>query len=496
MINSLIILGGGTSGLISALILKSRFSKMNIEVIKSSEIGIIGVGEGSTEHWSTFMKICGISINELVRETDATFKTGIKFINWNGDNDYYFHSLHSSFGHQAPTGFPFVYAQMIANGASHHDIVPENIHKSIHAEHFETSVNQYHFNTFKLNAYLLKLCLERDIKIIDATIQEVILDDAGYVSSLIDDTNKKYSADFFIDCSGFKRVISSKLGAKWIDCRKYLPMNSAIAFPTERLEEIPSNTASTAMSSGWMWRIPTQERFGNGYVYNDDFITEEQAIAEAQSVFKKPIEIGKKIKFSAGYVDKFWINNCVSLGLAGSFVEPLEASSIGTSIQQAISLSEHLVFWEYNDTAITNQYNIEFENVCKNIIDFVQLHYFTKRKDTEFWRSCEDLTMTDFNKETLETFKKTLPTHMFFNRPFYMFKDQNWLMVMHGLKMLDREKIQSTIKFQNEDILYAANDALTKYKEWETAQTFVSHREALEIIMNRSNVQKFEFNNE
>ena len=496
MIKNLTILGGGTSGLISALILKAKFNSLNIDVIKSSEIGIIGVGEGSTEHWSSFMKICGISINELIKETDATFKTGIKFVNWNGDNDYYFHSLHSAFGHEAPTGFPFIYSHMIANGYDHHDVIPKNIHESTHTEYFETSVNQFHFNTFKLNEYLLKLCRLKSINIIDAKIDDVIIDDTGHVSYLLDDSKKKYFSDFFVDCSGFKRVISSKLGAKWIDCKKYLPMNAAIAFPTERLEVIPSNTISTAMSAGWMWRIPTQGRFGNGYVYNDDFLTEDQAINEAQSVFDQPIEIGKKIKFSAGYVDKFWIGNCVSVGLAGSFVEPLEASSIGTSIQQSISLANHLVFWEKGDTATSSQYNKEFENVCKNIIDFVQLHYFTKRKDSEFWKSCQDLTMTDFNKETLEIFKKGLPSHVFFTKPYLMFKDQNWLLVMHGLGMLDKEKIKSILNFQNDDITFAAIDAIKNYKGWEETQSFVSHRQALEIIMSRSNVQKIEFNNE
>jgi tryptophan halogenase len=496
MIKSLIVLGGGTSGLISALILKSRYNSLDIKVIKSSEIGIIGVGEGSTEHWTTFMKICGISVNELIKETDATFKTGIKFVNWNGDNDYYFHSLHSSFGHEAPTGFPFIYTKMIADGLDHHSLIPKNIHTSTHTEHYETSVNQFHFNTFKLNEYLLKMCSLKSIDIIDAKIEDIIVDETGHVSQLIDEHGQKYFADFFIDCSGFKRVISSKLGAKWIDCRRYLPMNAAIAFPTERLEDIPSNTASTAMSAGWMWRIPTQGRFGNGYVYNDDFLTETEAIDEAQSVFEKPIEIAKKIKFSAGYVDKFWIKNCVALGLAGSFVEPLEASSIGTSIQQSISLANHLIFWEHGDTATADQYNIEFENVCKNIIDFVQLHYFTKRQDSDFWKSCAELTKTDFNLETLEIFKKTMPNHVFFTKPFLMFRDQNWLMVMHGLKMFDQNKIKSFFDFQNEDIKFAANDAIENFKKWEKDQQFVSHRQALEIIMNRSHVQKIEFGNE
>lgn len=485
MIKKIIILGGGTSGLIAALILKSRYNKMDISVIKSSEIGIIGVGEGSTEHWTTFMQICGISVNDLIRETDATFKNGIKFINWNGDNDYYFHSLNSSYNHESSNSFRFIYADIIGNGLDHHRLVSKNVHESTHAEPLEFSVNQFHFNTHKLNDYLLKLCSLRSINIIEAKILDLCIDENGYISNLIDDKNTKHFADFFIDSSGFKRIISSKLGTRWIDCRKYLPMNAAIAFPTERLEQIPSHTISTAMSSGWMWRIPTQERFGNGYVYNDDFISETQAIDEAQSVFQKPIEIAKKIKFSAGYVDKFWIKNCVAIGLSGSFVEPLEASSIGTSIQQTISLAKHLALWEKGNSSIADRYNIECVDICKNIIDFVQLHYFTSRKDSDFWRSCEDIDKTDFNRETLEDFKNTFPSSVFFTGPYLLFKDQNWLMIMHGLKMFDPEKIKSFLDFQNEEIKFTATLAVDLLQEWSQRECFFSHRQALNIIMNR-----------
>jgi tryptophan halogenase len=492
MIKSTLILGAGTSGLVSALILKSLYQKMDITIVKSSDIGIVGVGEGSTEHWSKFMQIVGISVSELIKETDATFKSGIKFVNWNGDNDYYFHSVHSVFIKENSVGINYPYLGMIADGKSHHDIVPKNIHDSVHHEPLENTVNQFHFNTMKLNDYLLKLCASRGIKMVDDIINDIILDESGNVKTLLGN-NAEHSADFFIDCSVFRRVMSSKLGAKWIDCSKFLPMNSAFAFPTERKEEIPSHTLSTAMSSGWMWRIPTQERFGNGYVYCDEFITDDQAYQEAQSCFEKPIEIAKSFKFKAGYVDKFWIKNCVALGLAGSFVEPLEASSIGTSIQQAIAIASSIINYEKNDDTVAAQYNKDFENVAKNIIDFVQLHYFTKRSDSEFWKHCKHLELTDFNKETLTNFKKmgTNPNH--FYKPYILFKDVNWSMVMHGLGMFDVKKINQLMTIQNNDMAYSIDDIQKEFQKFIGKQTFYNHRQCLEILKEKSSSKIISF---
>lgn len=493
MVNSILILGGGTSGLVSALILKSLYNKLDIIVLKSSDIGIIGVGEGSTEHWSVFMNIVGISVYDIIRETDATFKTGIKFVNWNGDNDYYFHSIHNGYIKENAIGHPYVYPGMISKNMTHHDIVPENIHRSVHYEPLESSVNQFHFDTMKLNDFLLNLCEQRNIKVIDSTIDNVNLNDKGFVDSLVDGENVKYSADLFIDCSGFKRIISSKLGVKWIDCSEYLPMNSAIAFPTARKEEIPSHTLSTAMSSGWMWRIPTQQRFGNGYVYSDDFLTYEQAVEEAQSCFDVTVEVAKKFKFTAGYVDKFWIKNCISVGLAGSFVEPLEASSIGTSIQQALGIASQLPCYDQDNAVAADFYNHEFESVAKNIIDFVQLHYITKRSDTEFWKYCKNIKLTDFNKETLELFKKNIPLPGFFAKPFLLFRDTNWLMIMHGLGMFDIDSIQSTYNQFNDDLKFSTEDAIIKLQEFIDSKSMISHRDTLEELKKRNAVQVIQF---
>lgn len=479
MIKSICILGGGTSGLVSALILNKWYPTMNITIIESSKIGIIGVGEGSTEHWRAFIENVGISIKELINETGATFKTGIKFDNWNGDGQSYMHSLHADHTQLMANSLPGVLIEMICQGEK--QLYPENIGRSVHYMPLDQSVNQFHFDTFKLNEFLHKKCKERGVNITVDDIETVEIDNTGFVQNLINKDGHKYNAEFFVDCSGFARVISSKLGAKWIDCKDNLPMDRAIAFPTSYTEDIPSHTLSRALSSGWQWRIPTQDRYGNGYVYSSAFLTEEQAIAEVQQYYSDEIKIGKSIKFSAGYVDKFWIKNCVTLGLAGSFVEPLEASSIGTSIQQSFALGVALLNWSRDDDTVANIYNKEFNEVAKNIIDFVQLHYITKRNDSEFWRSCKELKLTDFNQRTLEHFKNNLPTRAYFSKPWTLFSELNWIQVVAGLELFNLDKINTMWSSQNPAVVQETKQILQNLKLQKQYLEF-SHRDALQFL--------------
>ena len=494
MIKNLCILGGGTSGMICALIHRASYPLLDIRVAESKNIGIVGVGEGSTEHWRRFMDFCAISLQELIAETDATLKTGIMFNDWNRPGHKYMHSINGGFQRRSPSGISSIFLKIIADGGGPKDIVPYTHFDSVHFEPLETVVNQFHFDTNKLNAYLHKKCRERNIEIVEADVVDIEQDENGYVKSLITDDNQNISADFFVDCSGFKRVIISKLGAKWIGCSNNLPMNSAIAFPTEYQEDIPSYTASNAVSAGWMWRIPTQERFGNGYVFCDEFITEDQAVAEAQSYFEKPISVGKRFKFEAGYVDKFWIKNCVALGLAGSFVEPLEASSIGTSIQQSFGLAPLLQSWEKGMTLNETTYNKQFEDILKNIIDFIQLHYITKREDTEFWKWLKNnIELTDFNKSTLEEFKRVFPMEQHFSIRSWFFHAENWINVMHGLEMFDIESIKKIADAQDPVILQLSGEAVQGFKDFVLTNPSFTHRQVLKELSERSGAKVVSF---
>ena len=290
---NIVVLGAGTAGLIAALMLREKFPTYTITVVKSGEIGTVGVGEGSTEHWEWFMNFVGIDHTELIHEARATVKIGILFKDWHAGPDYV-HSV-SAFNITA-LNRPEIFHHLYLNG---------NNRKFPLAPHFETifhnnlvdhngflkTSNQYHFDTFKLGEFLTKLCSQRDIIFKDAIVTDVILNDGGDVSKLIT-KQEDIEGDLFIDCSGFKRVLSSKLGNKWISKTDYLPLNRAIAFPTEHTDSdnIEPYTTSTALSSGWAWKIPTQERYGNGYVFNTNYVDSDKALAEISHALGKKVE--------------------------------------------------------------------------------------------------------------------------------------------------------------------------------------------------------------
>ena len=482
MINSLIVLGGGQAGLISALMMRAFMPKLKITIIKSDDIGTIGVGEGSTEHWTLFTQICNINTKELVEQTDATYKLGVKFTNWNGDGKHYFHFLMKGRHMKEPRQlYEIGVATDYIDG---HSAAPDWVENNrfiseIPDEHF--FINQYHFEATKLNTYLLNLCRRRDINIITDKINDVGLDEQGYIDHLVGDVT--YKADFFIDCSGFKRVMGSKVGIKWVDRGHHLPVNHAIAFPTGYEEDIPAYSECKAMKHGWMWKLPTYNRNGNGYVFGDDFATTDQVIEEVETLWGEKINVARDIKFRAGHSDKYWAKNVVVAGLSGSFVEPLEASSIGSTIQQMLLLGQGLSVWERGSTFLSKKYNNCLSQVIDNIVDFVQLHYITKRTDTEFWR--QDIQLTDFNKEALTIFRKQLPHQLLFgyDNPYFLYNSSNFAQVLTGLEITDRSVVEKYVKtYYNDE--YQMHSALVKQSiENDSITPTVSHRDFLGLTI-------------
>ena len=492
MIKKLIVLGGGNAGLMSALYLKKSLPDLAVSVIKSKKIGTIGVGEGSTEHWTRFANAVGINIVDLVNQCGATIKIGIKFEDWHGDGTSYYHSLPEHLvTMEAYSGAATTMMRLIGDGIS-----TEGLHWQLPMDGYVseplTDYYQFHFDSEKLNSFLEQRCISSDIEIIEAEIAGPIIDNDGFVTHLVDGCGNHYSGDFFIDSSGFSRVIASKLGAEWVDWSKYLPLNSAIAFQTAYEEKIPPYTLAKAMTSGWHWRSPVQDRFGNGYVFSDQFISEDQAVGEIQKHFKDTIKVGRKINFVSGKVNQAWIKNCVSVGLSSNFVEPLEASSISTTIQQIRLLAGSIWNWSREDTGTIKEYNKIVDDMMSNVLNFIQLHYFTQRSDTEFWRWCKnEITVTDFNKENIEVFKKNFVNQAILPEDgtmsnFRIYDCLNWIQVMHGLRMFDQASIKKLYESRYSRYRTADIEYLSKLEQ-EPTQGWMTCRDAVNLLKKFAN---------
>lgn len=478
-VTSLTVVGGGTAGLISALILKKR-GNLNVNLIYSSNIGIVGVGEGSTEHFRGFLDFVGIPASEIIKECDATFKIGVMFDDWIKDKQY-LHSVISPYDLKSGQ-YHYVYAKQIFENSN---LYPESIAKNLVSSNgininYTPETNQYHFNTFKLNDFLKKKAVEMGINVFDDDILEVELDQNGFIDFIVG-KKAQYKSDFYIDATGFKRVLMNKLNVKWKSFNKYLKLNSAITFPTGDESNYNYWTLAKAMDAGWRFKIPTWGRHGNGYIYDNNFITADEAKLEVEKELGHEVEIGKTFNFDPGALETVWNKNCVAMGLSGCFFEPLEATSIGLTIQQSFLLMHKIQ--NYDDKVIKD-YNKIFEKITENIRDFIVLHYLTKRDDTEFWKNILTVEVPESLKNNLEKWKTKLPIAEDFNDTsnYIMFSSQNFITVMAGLNLFDTNAIMQEYNFLSDDLKNHATSTINSARFEENTQKLIEHKKIIQII--------------
>lgn len=440
--NNIIIVGGGTSGCIAALILKTQFPQKEIKIVESSNVGIVGVGESSTEHWADFCSFVGINQLDSILHCNATFKVGVYFENW-ADEDF-MHSIHDPYTKQSASYYG-TYGHLISHNRSSRDLChPYAWKNEVSTDNCfndlnNSPTNQYHFDTFALNTFLHKKCEEKGIKvIIDDLTGATLHEETGDIRSIVSN-NQEYFADFFIDCTGFARLLLNKTcGVKWRSYSEYLPVNSAISFATDEMEEYNKYTKATARNAGWSWTIPTQTRTGNGYVYCDRFINKDEAHREMEEAYGQPLDIAKEFRFDPGRLEQAWHKNCYAVGLSQSFVEPLEATSIGSVIQQMFCFMHYLPSYDV-DTC-----NEKVNAIFDNIVDYVQAHYLVKKEDTPFWKEVKhNLKLTSGLEKHLAKWKNRLPLNTDIQCSWQMFGAVNYIPILHGLRWFDTYKIRS-----------------------------------------------------
>jgi tryptophan halogenase len=416
MSKRVLIVGGGAAGWMAALYCKRINPNLSVELIESEEIGIIGAGESTTSTFSEMLNFINIDVREFIRETDATIKTSIKFDDWDFPNSSYLSTftpwLCSRDTNRIPWGrnseilsrenvpdyLLYCYANNIdPNKVGVHKFALENKVPVIQIDdEFSSTFMRIQGSTYNINAKLTAKFFRKKAENRGVIRHEgkIIKINGHYpIESVEDDKGRIHKVDFVFDCTGFARLIIGKhLNANWIDYSKYLTVDSAIPFflPTDK--QIPTYTQATAMKYGWMFKVPTQKRYGCGYVYDSNYITKEQAIQEVEEKLGHKIELVNFFRFKTGFFENIFISNCIALGLSSNFLEPMAATNLTLVSTTMRDLSEGFVkeAFDFSGSASEefkssvnhkNRKRIEGSSVCE-----IFSHYVNNRNDTEFWK--------------------------------------------------------------------------------------------------------------
>ncbi|SHI96801.1 tryptophan halogenase family protein [Wenxinia saemankumensis] len=385
----LVIVGGGTAGWLAALLLKEG---RDVTVIESSRLGTIGVGEGTTALFRQTLKHLGLDERDFLRQTGATIKYGIRHQDWRRVGHSYDGPIddpravtdpaldHYAVAAGKPVAEAHLFSHLMSKGRAP---VARAGGREVPAGPFH---HAYHFDQAKAGAWLRRQAA--GVCVVDDIVCGLDRDgETGDIRAVLLEGGDRVEGDVFLDCTGFRRALIGPLGARWIDYAASLPANRAMPFwlDLKEGEEIAPLTLARALGAGWMWRIPTQDRYGCGYVYSDAHTGPDAAKAEVEAALGHAIEPRNDIRIDAGRLDTPWRHNCIAIGLSSSFLEPLEATSIHGTLVQLLWLRDWLGAANV-DPAARDRYNSAAARQVDEYRDFIRLHYVTERRDTPFWR--------------------------------------------------------------------------------------------------------------
>lgn len=443
-IRRLVIVGGGSAGWMTAAALSNVLDKRcQITLVESEQIGTVGVGEATIPTIRLLNETMGLDERQFMRETQATFKLGIEFVNWGRAGHRYFHSF-GQFGkafdalpvhqhwlkHRHRQGIGELEDYSLAWQAARRGrfALPD-----MQAGHLMASYNYaFHFDASLYARHLSQRSIARGVLRVEGRIVHVHQDaQTGFVTSVELASGQKIEGDFFIDCSGFESLLLGKhMEIGYETWAQWLPCDRAVAVPC-KLEGPPAPyTRSTALEAGWQWTIPLQHRVGNGHVFSSAFISSEQATqALLERLPGQALADPRQLQFTPGRRHKAWEKNVLALGLASGFLEPLESTSLHL-VHSGITHLLGLFPDKHCQVALRNEYNRRFAIEMERIRDFLILHYkLTDRTDSEMWRYCAHMTVPASLEERLALFRQG--GHLQVDN-YDLFGPESWLAVHLG----------------------------------------------------------------
>jgi tryptophan 7-halogenase len=457
MVKSILVVGGGSAGWITANLLNATLNrgsnpKTRITLIESPNIPKIGVGEATVPTIRQTLQTIGVDEWDFMRQTDATYKNLIRFVDWKKGYSYD-HPFDRVLPDQIATNVPawlqantrprdeneFAKAFSLLTHISDAGLGPKDRTMASFASPFPYA---YHLDAIKLAHYLAGYGQKHGITHHLANVTDITLDEHGHISQINTDTGEVHTADLYIDCTGFRSMLHrQKLGVKTLDYSDYLLCDRAVTMRVphtlKRPERLNTYTTSTAKSAGWIWNIGLRNRKGTGYVYSSGFETEEGAEATLRAhegEHTKALDV-QHIKFKSQRSESAWFGNCVAIGLSGGFLEPLESTGLYLVEFAAKALAELLPYAGQDNAVLAKSYNQQINMAFTEGLEYINLHYcLSDRDDSDFWREVRKPEhVLPSLRDKLELWKIRPVSAMDFTHAPYLFGLPSYEYILYGM---------------------------------------------------------------
>lgn len=488
------ILGGGSAGWMTALIAREFNPFSEIVLIESQKIGILGAGEGTVPHFSTMLESLRLPVSDLVKECKATMKIGINFENWNNDGKSYYHgfgcvSLLSEFQrNDSMIAYQLMNSMDVtelnfADKLSKAKKVPFALNEPGSPDQFNSfATYALHLDASLFAKYLRKVGLERNITVIDDIVVGVDSHETGDIKALKLESGISVDADFFFDCSGFARVLLGKhFKTPWKSYSDKLPVNTAIPFFIPHNDDVSPITEAISMKHGWLWRVPVQGRYGCGYVFDSAFVGVDEALDEVRKHFKdESIVNPTSFKFNAGTYASTLVKNCMGVSMAQSFIEPMEATAIWISCLNVSDFFINNGLHSFKSKAFAERLNARCAKRNEEVVDFLYLHYMTKRNDTEFWRGYQERhTPPEGVVQNLELLNNSISADL----DTIQFGKISWVQVSCGLGLIRPDNLGYLVsRYGSEDVM-----RFKKYfikNQYDTLEDCMTYKDFMSLLAN------------